>query len=381
MTHHPYRIRNGRVVIEPSPRKKAPNRRRRGVEEERRGVKELAAHLLTRLKPLWVKWRSRQKRMKSAADNPSSFFFRVAGEWALILTVPLAILVAAAQNANVINLNKAGVALKAAFSPPIGGLAYSEAVEANAKSADVPTLNERMYEVKAGDSLYQIGRQYGLKVDTIASVNQLADARDIHPGDRLRIPSVDGLLRVVEKNDTIEDIALDYDVSIHSVVNANNISDPNTIYVGQELFLPNAKAPRASNGWSRTGQPVFARPAAGRISSHYGQRRHPITRRSQLHAGIDFACGYGAKIMAARDGVVIRAEWFGGYGNLIVLQHENGYTTRYAHLSRLKVRRGQKVRQGQEIGRAGSTGVSTGPHLHFEVRRNGKAINPLTVLK
>ena len=88
-----------------------------------------------------------------------------------------------------------------------------------------------------------------------------------------------------------------------------------------------------------------------------------------------------AKIKAARDGVVIRAERFGGYGNLIVLQHENGYTTRYAHLSRFKVKRGQKVREGQEIGRAGSTGVSTGPHLHFEVRRNGKSINPLKVLR
>lgn len=374
MTYHPYRIRNGRVVIQPPPRKKPPNRKRRSVRER-------LAHLLTRLKLLWLKWRRRQNRMRSAAASSASFFFRVAGEWAIVLTVPLAMLVAAAQNANVIDLNKTGAVLKSAFISPSGGFNYRESAEASAQDADVSTLNEQMYEVKAGDSLYQIARQYGLKIATIVSVNQLDNSRDIHPGDRLRIPSADGLLRIVRKNDTIEDIALDYDVSIDSIVSANSISDPNTIYVGQELFLPNATAPRASNGWSRTGQPVFARPAGGRISSRYGQRMHPIYRRRQLHAGIDFACGSGAKIVAARDGVVIRAERFGGYGNLIVLQHENGYTTRYAHLSRYKVRRGQKVRQGQEIGRAGSTGVSTGPHLHFEVRRNGKSIDPLTVLK
>ena len=374
MTHHPYSIRNGRVVIQPPPRKKPPNRKRRRVGE-------LAAHLLMRLRLLWMKWRSRQKRMRSAAVSSTSFFFRVAGEWALVLTVPLAILVAAAHNANVIDLNRTGPVLKSAFISPSGGLTYPEAAEADSQDADIPTLDAQAYEVKAGDTLSHIGRRYGLKVDTIVSVNQLGNSRDIHPGDRLRIPSADGLLRVVRKNDTIEDIALDYDVSINSIVRANSISDPNTIYVGQELFLPNAKKPRVSSGWSRTGQPVFARPAAGRISSRYGHRKHPVTGKWHLHTGIDFACGAGGRIVAARGGVVIRAEWLGGYGNLIVIQHENGYTTRYGHLSRFKVKRGQRVRQGQEIGRAGSTGVSTGPHLHFEVRRNGKSINPLTVLK
>ena len=339
MTYHSYTIRNGRVVLQPPPRKKPPNRKRRRILE-------LLALLLTRFKLLWLKWLRRQNRMRSAAASSASFFFRVAGEWALVLTVPLAMLVAAAQNANVINLNRAGAVLKSAFISPSGGMTYPKAVEAAAQDADVPTLDAHKYEVEAGDSLYQIARQYGLKIATIVSVNQLNNSRDIHPGDRLRIPSADGLLRVVRKNDTIEDIALDYDVSIDSIVSANSVSDPNTIYVGQELFLPNAKAPRVSNGWSRTGLPVFARPAGGRISSHYGQRMHPIYRRRQLHAGIDFACGNGAKIVAARDGVVIRAERLGGYGNLIVLQHENGYTTRYAHLSRYKVRRGTESAPG-----------------------------------
>ena len=126
MTCHPYRIRDGRVVIEPPPRKKPPKRQKRRLPQ----VGEMVKRLRARLERLWRLWIRRQKQQRAAAAGPISFFFRIAGEWALALTVPLAILVAAAQNANVIDLNKAGAALKGAFiSSPSGGLTYLEGAE------------------------------------------------------------------------------------------------------------------------------------------------------------------------------------------------------------------------------------------------------------
>ena len=118
-----------------------------------------------------------------------------------------------------------------------------------------------------------------------------------------------------------------------------------------------------------------------RLSSGFGVRRHPILGYSKLHTGADFAAGAGTPVLAAGDGVVKKASRFGGYGNYIRLKHADGYDTAYAHLSRYAkgVRPGAKVRQGQVIGYVGSTGRSTGPHLHYEVLLNGRPTNPLTL--
>ena len=239
----------------------------------------------------------------------------------------------------------------------------------------------RYYTVQEGDSVYNIAAHFDLKSDTLLSFNQLGAGRLIHPGDKLRVPSVDGLVHVVQNSDTLEDISLAYKVEISEIVSANEIADRDAISVGQKLFLPNAKKPKSSSYGPSYGAMVFSRPASGRISSKYGMRTHPVTGRWQMHAGIDIACGHGARILAARSGVVTHTGRLGGYGNLVVIQHDNGYSTRYGHLSRINVRRGQRVRERQTIGRAGSTGVTTGPHLHFEVRLNSKAINPIRLIR
>lgn len=121
-------------------------------------------------------------------------------------------------------------------------------------------------------------------------------------------------------------------------------------------------------------------PVSGPITSYYGYRIHPITGSSRLHTGMDFGVGYGVPIHAADNGVVIHSGWCGGYGNTIILDHGGGYTTLYAHASSLSVSYGQTVKQGQIVSRVGSTGMSTGPHLHFEVRYHGNPINPLSRL-
>jgi len=123
----------------------------------------------------------------------------------------------------------------------------------------------------------------------------------------------------------------------------------------------------------------MVRPSGGRISSGYGMRRHPILGYKRMHAGVDFAGGYGAPIHAATDGTVTVAGRTGGFGNYVKLSHGGGLGTGYGHMSRIAVRRGQHVRRGQVIGYIGSTGLATGPHLHFEVYRNGHAVNPMGV--
>jgi len=124
---------------------------------------------------------------------------------------------------------------------------------------------------------------------------------------------------------------------------------------------------------------TMAMPASGRISSGFGLRRHPVLRFTRMHKGLDIAAPYGAPIRAANDGVVAFAGRNGGYGNFVRLNHSGGMGTGYGHMSRILVRPGQRVSKGQQIGAVGSTGISTGPHLHYELYRNGVAINPRSV--
>jgi len=123
----------------------------------------------------------------------------------------------------------------------------------------------------------------------------------------------------------------------------------------------------------------MTQPVPGPITSNYGLRMHPILGYARMHRGIDFRAAYGSPILAVADGTVARAGWAGGYGNQVRLSHANGVGTSYSHMSRIAVRPGTHVHQGQVIGYIGTTGLSTGPHLHFETYRNGGAVNPRSV--
>nr|WP_243457086.1 M23 family metallopeptidase [Parasphingorhabdus cellanae] len=123
----------------------------------------------------------------------------------------------------------------------------------------------------------------------------------------------------------------------------------------------------------------LVRPTRGRRTSNYGMRRHPILRYKRMHSGIDFGGGYGAPIYAVTDGKVTYAGRKGGYGKFVKIKHSGGLASGYAHMSRIAVSNGRSVRKGQIIGYIGSTGLSTGPHLHYELYRNGRTINPNSV--
>ncbi|HEX8445070.1 MAG TPA: peptidoglycan DD-metalloendopeptidase family protein [Sphingomonas sp.] len=124
---------------------------------------------------------------------------------------------------------------------------------------------------------------------------------------------------------------------------------------------------------------VMQAPVIGRLSSGFGLRRHPVLGFSRFHRGMDFAAAYGSPIVAAADGIVSYAGWHGGHGNFVQLRHGGGLGTGYGHMSRIVARPGAHVVQGQVIGYVGSTGLSTGPHLHYEVYRNTVAVNPATI--
>lgn len=128
------------------------------------------------------------------------------------------------------------------------------------------------------------------------------------------------------------------------------------------------------------GSGQFILPAEGPMTSPFGWRVHPISGDRRFHNGLDFGAEYGSLIKAADNGVVIAAEWTGGYGNAVIIDHGNGLTTLYGHTSQMYVTPGQAVRKGQPIAAVGSTGFSTGPHLHFEVRRQGEPIDPMPFL-
>jgi murein DD-endopeptidase MepM/ murein hydrolase activator NlpD len=120
-------------------------------------------------------------------------------------------------------------------------------------------------------------------------------------------------------------------------------------------------------------------PVNGRVTSGFGSRFHPILGYERFHAGVDLKAASGTPIVAAADGRVVGAGWRGGYGQLVSIAHAGGIETMYGHMSRIAARAGETVRQGQVIGYVGSTGLSTGPHLHFEVLKNGRPVNPLSV--
>ena len=126
-------------------------------------------------------------------------------------------------------------------------------------------------------------------------------------------------------------------------------------------------------------QGTMRAPVAGHLTSGFGMRRHPLLGYSRLHKGVDYGAPYGSPIVAATDGVVVFSGWHGGHGNMVQLKHAGDLGTGYAHMSRIVARVGQRIAAGQVIGYVGSTGLSTGPHLHYEVYRHGQAINPATI--
>ncbi len=254
--------------------------------------------------------------------------------------------------------------------------------EAKLKSASV--LELKTYEVRKGDSLWSIANAFDLDINTLFGCNSFKNPDVLKPGTTIKVPNQDGILYKIKKGDSLASITKKYGVYIEGVLSANEMSKEDTLVAGKEIFLPAAKplsVPRSGSVSGSSSGGGFRWPVRGRISSPFGWRRDPFNKRKDFHTGIDIKAPSGRTIVAAKGGRVAYSGWMGGYGRVIVIDHGGSYKTLYAHCSRLLVPRGRKVSRGQAIARVGSSGRSTGPHLHFEVRYRNSATNPLKFLR
>ena len=241
------------------------------------------------------------------------------------------------------------------------------------------------YTVLPGDTISKIAANHGVDTDTIRWANDLSSVDAIKPGQTLKIPPVSGVVHKVARGETVYSISKKYSASSQAIVDFpfNSFADDETfaLAVGQDLVVPDGKMPNVIP-WSPSLYVVQTTPNAGSVTAT-GQFIWPIggiitQRFVWYHKGLDIATTYGTPILAADSGRVVVAGWPAneGYGNRVMIDHGNGYVTLYAHMAKVSVSVGQTVKRGDQIGQEGSTGRSTGPHLHFEIRRGGVAINP-----
>ena len=267
-----------------------------------------------------------------------------------------------------------------------------------------PSQEVRDYTVDTGDSVFEIAHKFNIKPETVlwANYDQLNDNPDlISLGMSLKIPPVDGVYYQWKEGDTIESVAAKFDARPQDILNwsGNNLDLTNPkIEPGTWILVPGGHRefrqwiipviPRGRAGVSRA---VYGAGACeGGYEGAYGSGafiwpagNHYLSGNDYWsgHLGIDIAAGNGAPVYAADNGVVVFAGWAnGGYGNMVMIDHGNGYQTLYGHLSSVNVGCGRSVNQGSIVGYAGSTGNSTGAHLHFEVRYQGGFVNPWYVL-
>ncbi|MDR0668594.1 MAG: M23 family metallopeptidase [Treponema sp.] len=242
----------------------------------------------------------------------------------------------------------------------------------------VETFTWKEYKVKGGDTLSEIAKTQDLDMGTLIASNGITNARRLREGEILRIPNMDGVPYTVKAGDSLSGISGASSVPLRVILDVNDL-ESDVINPGMTLFLPGAQMPREDIRLA-LGE-AFIYPIRGTLSSPYGWRIDPITGVERFHSAIDLAAPLGTPVKAAMDGRVSTVAVNSIYGNYIILTHQGGYQTMYAHLSAVAVRQGAAVTQNAKIGEVGSTGYSTGNHLHFAVFKNDKPINPLEVLQ
>ncbi len=236
----------------------------------------------------------------------------------------------------------------------------------------------RIYTVQDGDTISEIARAHHVTVDTILWANEIDDVERIKPGDTIIILATNGVRHTVRRGDTIQSIAKKYKASAEAIISYNSLPANGELTVGEEIVVPDgikeeppAPAPRRVQRRTYASLRVARQVAVSRSYYRCPVRRYVRTQGLHRTNAVDLAAPIGTPVYAAAAGRVIIARssgWNGGYGRYVVIQHPNGTKTLYAHNSRILVKVGQTVKKGQQIAKMGSTGRSTGSHVHFEVR-------------
>lgn len=272
--------------------------------------------------------------------------------------------------------------------PTLSGSALLKPNPPGSISASGLKRDIEVYEVKNGDTVSRIAATYGVSVDTILWENNLSNQGTIRPGQELKILPTTGIKHIIKEGETISGIAKKYGIDGEDILEYNDIEIEDHIFPGEEIIIPNGvrKTPATpqrqqylaelqKEDYRQINVPDFEGSSSGliwplpqtaRISQYFWSR----------HRALDIPCR-DCTIVASQSGVIELAGWQKGYGNTIVINHGGGIKTRYAHGKQNLVSAGDKVEQGQAIMISGSTGRSTGPHLHFEIKINGQLVNPL----
>jgi murein DD-endopeptidase MepM/ murein hydrolase activator NlpD len=265
-------------------------------------------------------------------------------------------------------------------------------------------VSETLHKIRHGDTLSAISRKYNVSVNSLMRANGLTSSK-VRVNQKLLIPTpyqgdsiasqrtetvtshnafpsdpindepdlfdeqelFDEPPHKIKIGETLSEITRTYDVSVSSLMRPNLLKIPTRFSVNKILRLPSS--PRTRSGFIAPMRTMV-------VTSGYGYRSHPIRGKWLFHQGLDLRAKSRTRIYAAKEGRVLQAGWMGGYGNLVVIEHDSDYTTWYGHLSMVHVEEGQTVRQGQVIGLSGSSGHTTGPHLHFEIRSKGESVDP-----
>lgn len=250
-------------------------------------------------------------------------------------------------------------------------------VKSGRSENNLPELKFYSYRVKTGENFWVVLSKCSLDMDTLMSVNNLTSPFQVVPGTVLYIPNMRGIIipgknpKELGKALASDGINLKYVMAVNKSVTLDK----------KFLFIPCGKISTVER--SLFLGTAFVSPIRfPRTTSGFGTRRDPFNeKRMEFHKGIDLGCPAGTKVYTVRSGEVVFSGYMEGYGRLVIVEHEFGYRSYYGHLSRIMVKPGMKVRPGDVLALSGNTGRSTGPHLHFEIRKNGRAMNPMTFLK
>ncbi len=243
-----------------------------------------------------------------------------------------------------------------------------------------PELTYTSYRIRKGDMIGVIAERFGLTQDTLISINNIRQTRRIQIGEYIKVPSMPGILYTTKKDgETAASVAEKYQVSAQKTAAVNHLHEQGALAAGTSLFVPDAFMDWVTR--QEINGDLFRRPLRARyyVSSNFGWRRSPFTGKRTFHNGVDMASPAWTPVYAALAGTVTAAGFHSVYGNYVIVTHHSGYRTLYGHMVGIKARKGQSVDTRTVLGWVGTTGLSTGTHLHFSVFKYGSAVNPVSL--
>jgi murein DD-endopeptidase MepM/ murein hydrolase activator NlpD len=242
-----------------------------------------------------------------------------------------------------------------------------------------PVVSARFltHTVEDGETIGEIASDMGVTVSNLLASNRLFGSGQLQPGMVL-YASKDGIVHIIQSGQTLSDIARSYAVPLETLMNANDLSTNSTIFAGDRILIPGVTTSFWANAvtLSRGVETRFIWPLEGEVVSVFGFRNHPVYGEMEHHDGIDIDVPEGTTVHAAASGEVYFYGEQPGYGNVLIIEHADGFYTLYGHLADSFVFEGQYVEMGQAVAQSGNTGVSSGPHLHFEIRNREYPVDP-----